>query len=171
MLDLMALAFWTDSTRVSTFMFGNAVSSRNFSFLEGVNGGHHQISHHQNNEEKLKEYQRINLWHLEQYAYLLGKLQSYSEGERSLLDNSMILFGAGMRDGNAHNPHNLPVVLAGKAGGSLATGRHLTYGKDTPLTNLYVGMLNRMGVPTERFSDSTGELEGLSDPDFAGKSA
>jgi hypothetical protein len=102
MLDLMALAFWTDSTRVSTFMFGNAVSGRNFSFLEGVSGGHHQISHDQNNAEKLAEYQRINLWHMEQYAYLLGKLQGYCEGERSLLDNCMILFGAGMRDGNAH---------------------------------------------------------------------
>jgi len=171
MLDLTALAFWTDSTRVSTFMFGNAVSSRNFSFLDGVSGGHHQISHHQNNADKLAEYERINLWHLQQYAYLLGKLQGYCEGERSLLDNCMVLFGAGMRDGNAHNPHNLPIVLAGKAGGSLATGRHLVYDKDTPLSNLYVGMLNRMGVPTDRFSDSTRELEGLGDPAFSGKQA
>ena len=108
---------------------------------------------------------------MEQYAYLLGKLQGYCEGERSLLDNCMVLFGAGMRDGNAHNPHNLPIVLAGRAGGSLATGRHLVYDKDTPLTNLYVGMLNRMGVPTDRFSDSTGELPGLGDPAFAGKTS
>ena len=146
-------------------------ATSNFSFLEGVSGGHHQISHHQNNSEKLAEYQRINLWHMQQYAYLLGKLQGYCEGERSVLDNCMILFGAGMRDGNAHNPHNLPIILAGKAGGSLATGRHLTYEKDTPLTNLYVGMLNRMGVATEKFSDSTRELEGLSDPSFTGRPA
>jgi hypothetical protein len=171
MMDLMALAFWTDSTRICTFMFGNAVSGRNFSFLEGVSGGHHQISHHQNNAEKLKEYEHINRWHIEQYAYLLEKLSHICEGEHSLLDQSMILFGAGMRDGNAHDPRNLPIVLAGKAGGTLATGRHLIYDKGTPLANLYQGMLQRMGTPVERFSDSTGELAGLSDPNFAGKTA
>jgi hypothetical protein len=152
-------------------MFGNAVSGRNFSFLEGVSGGHHQISHHQNNADKLKEYERINRWHIEQYAYLLEKLSHICEGEHSLLDQSMILFGAGMRDGNAHDPRNLPIVLAGKAGGTLATGRHLIYDKGTPLANLYQGMLQRMGTPVERFSDSTGELAGLSDPNFAGKTA
>jgi hypothetical protein len=93
-------------------------------------------------------------------------LKSLQEGEGTVLDNSMILFGAGMRDGNAHNPRNLPLVLAGRAGGTLATGRHLTYGKNTPLCNLYMGMLNRMGTPVEKFGDSTGELPGLSDPEF-----
>ncbi len=168
MLDIMALGFWTDSTRVSTFMFGNSVSGRNFSFLDGVKGGHHQISHHENEAAKLEEYKRINAWHIAQYAYFLERLRSLKEGEGNVLDNSMILFGAGMRDGNAHSPRNLPIILAGKAGGTLATGRHLTYEKNTPLCNLYVGMLNRMGAPVERFADSTGELKGLGDPDFKG---
>ena len=168
MLDIMALAFWTDSTRVSTFMFGNSVSGRNFSFLDGVKGGHHQISHHENDPAKLEEYKRINAWHVAQYAYFLERLRSLKEGDANVLDNSMILFGAGMRDGNAHNPRNLPIILAGKAGGSLATGRHLAYEKNTPLCNLYVGMLNRMGAPVERFADSTGELKGLGDPSFSG---
>jgi hypothetical protein len=93
------------------------------------------------------------------------------EGEGNVLDRSMILFGAGMRDGNAHNPHNLPLVLAGRAGGRLATGRHLVYDKDTPMANLHVGLLDRMGVPTKKFADSTGELKGLGDPGFVGNPA
>lgn len=168
MLDLMVLGFWTDSTRVSTFMFGNAVSGRNFSFLEGVKGGHHQTSHHENDKEKLEQYKRINTWHMAQLAYMLDKMKAIKEGEGNLLDNSMVLFGAGMRDGNAHNPHNLPVVLAGRGGGTLSPGRHLVYEKNTPLCNLYVSMLNRLGTPMEKFSDSTGELPGLSDPNFTG---
>ena len=168
MLDLMVLGFWTDSTRVSTFMFGNAVSGRNFSFLDGVKGGHHQTSHHENDKEKLEQYKRINTWHMAQLAYMLDKMKAIKEGEGNLLDNSMVLFGAGMRDGNAHNPHNLPVVLAGRGGGTLSPGRHLVYEKNTPLCNLYVSMLNRLGTPMEKFSDSTGELPGLSDPNFTG---
>jgi hypothetical protein len=168
MLDLMVLAFWTDSTRISTFMFGNAVSGRNFSFLEGVGGAHHEISHHQNNADKKEQYRRINTWHLAQYAYMIEKMKAIREGEGTLLDNSMLLFGAGMHDGNAHNPHNLPIVLAGRGGGSIATGRSLLYEKNTPFTNLFVSMLNRMGTPVEQFSDSTGELAGLSDPDYKG---
>ncbi len=168
MLDIMALAFWTDATRISTFMFGNAVSGRSFAFLGDGFGGHHQTSHHENKPEKLDQYQRINTWHLEQYAYFLSKLKSIREGEGTLLDQSMILFGAGMRDGNAHNPHDLPIVLAGRGGGKLATGRHLTYDKNTPLTNLYRSMLAKMGTPVEHFADSTGELAGLGDPAFRG---
>ncbi len=171
MLDLMVLAFWSDSTRISTFMFGNAVSGKNFSFLEGVGGGHHEISHHQDNASKLEQYKRINTWHLSQYAYMLEKMKSIREGESTLLDNSMILLGAGMRDGNAHNPRNLPIVLAGKGGGALATGRHLVYKKGTPLSNLYRSMLTRVGAPAEKFADSTGELEGLADAGFSGVSA
>jgi len=168
MLDLIAMAFWTDSTRISTFMFGNAVSGRNFSFLPGVSGGHHQISHHENKAENLEQYKRINIWHVEQYAYLLRKLRSLKEGEGNLLENSMILLGAGMRDGNAHDPHNLPIVVAGKAGGKWATGRHLIYDSNTPLCDLYLGMLDRMGVPTEKLGDGAGELPGLNDPGFSG---
>jgi hypothetical protein len=168
MLDLIALSFWTDSTRVATFMFGNAVSSRSFAFLGDGFGGHHQTSHHENKADKLEQYQRINTWHMDHYAYLLGKLKSIKEGDSNLLDNSMILFGAGMRDGNAHNPRNLPLVMAGKAGGTIATGRHLQYAKNTPLANLYRSMLTRMGTPVNGFADSNGELPGLDDPNFAG---
>jgi hypothetical protein len=168
MLDLIALSFWTDSTRVGTFMFGNSVSGKNFSFLEGVSGGHHEISHHENRPEKLEQYKRINMWHMEQYAYLLERLRSFKEGDSNVLDNSMILCGAAMRDGNAHSPHNLPILLAGKGGGTLATGRHLAYEKHTPLCNLYVSMLRRMGAPVDQFADSTGELKGLEDPGFSG---
>lgn len=167
MLDLMVLAFWSDSTRISTFMFGNAVSNKNFSFLEGVKGAHHEMSHHENKPDKLDQYQRINTWHLAQTAYMLEKMDRIQEGESTLLDNSMVLFGAGMRDGNAHNPHNLPLVLAGRAGGTLVSGRHLTYSKNTPLCNLYQSMLRRVGAPVDRFSDSTGELAGLEDPSFS----
>ena len=169
MLDLMVLAFWSDSTRISTFMFGNAVSGKNFSFLEGVKGGHHEISHHENKPEKLEQYKLINTWHVSQVAYLLEKMNSIREGERTLLDNSMVLFGAGMHDGNAHDPHNLPLVLAGSGGGTISTGRHLVYENNTPLCNLYRSMLKRMGTPVDHFSDSTGELPGLDDPAFKGK--
>ena len=161
MMDIMALAFWTDSTRVSTFMFGNAVSGKNFSFLEGVKGGHHQISHHEDNAEKLAQYALINRWHVEQFAYLLDRLRTIQEGEGTLLDHSMILFGSGFRDGNRHDPHNLPLVLAGRAGGKLKTGRHLVYDRNTPLANLYCSMMEGMGTPVERFADSTGPLKGL----------
>ncbi len=161
MLDIMFLAFWTDSTRISTFMFGNAVSSKNFSFLDGVKGGHHQISHHEDKPEKLEQYALINQWHVEQLAYLLGRMESVKEGEGTLLDHSMILFASGFRDGNRHDPHNLPLVLAGRAGGALQPGRHLVFDKNTPLSNLYCSMLDLMGTPVAKFADSTGELEGL----------
>lgn len=168
MLDIMALAFWTDSTRISTFMFGNAVSGKNFSFLEGVSGGHHHISHHENKDENLEQYKRINIWHVQQYAYLLEKLRSIKEGEGNLLDNSMIVLGAGMHDGNSHNPRNLPVVLAGRGGGTIATGRNLVYEKNSQLCNLWRSMLVRMGTPVDKLADSTGELVGLDDPNFKG---
>jgi hypothetical protein len=168
MLDLMVLAFWSDTTRVSTFMFGNAVSPRNFSFLPGVRGGHHEISHHKNEQANLEQYQRINQWHVEQYAYMLTRMKQIREGDSTLLDNSMVLLGSGMSDGNSHNPRNLPLVLAGRGGGTLATGRHLAYEKKTPLCNLYTAMLERVGAPVDRFGDSTGKLKGLDDRDFSG---
>ena len=158
MLDMIALAFQTDTTRIVTFMFGNAVSNQNFSFLPGVNAGHHDISHHQKDADKLRQYAIINRWHVEQYAYLLGKLRDMKEGESSVLHNSMILLGAGLRDGDRHDPHNLPIVIAGRAGGRLDTGQHVTYGPDSPLANLYVSMLGAFGTPVDRFADSTGRL-------------
>jgi hypothetical protein len=167
MLDIMVLAFWTDTTRVATFMFGNEVSGRNFSFLPGVNGSHHEISHHQNEKDKLAQYQRINIWHMEQYAYMLDRMRSIREGDSTLLDNSMVLIGGGMRDGNAHSPYNLPLILGGRAGGTLATGRHLQYDPNTPLCGLYRGMLARIGAPVDHFGDAPYELPGLRDPSFA----
>lgn len=170
MLDIMALAFWTDSTRVSTFMFANAVSGRDFSFI-GVKGGHHENSHHEDKAEKLENYKKINIWHVTQFAYLLQRLKSIREGDGTLLDRTAVLFGAGMRDGNAHDPHNLPLVLAGRAGGSIAPGRHLVYPKNTPMANLHLALMRRFGLPDQKFADSTEELSGLSDPNFAGKPA
>jgi hypothetical protein len=161
MMDMIALAFQTDTTRIATFMFGNEVTNQNFSFLEGVSSGHHDISHHQKDEEKLRQYQLIGQWHIEQYAYLLSKLRGIKEGESNVLDQSMILFGAGIRDGDSHNPHNLPIVVAGKAGGRLASGQHLAYAEDTPLANLYLAMLDAFDTPVERFADSTGKLAGV----------
>ncbi|MES1262495.1 MAG: DUF1552 domain-containing protein [Acidobacteriota bacterium] len=161
MLDMIALAFQTDSTRIATFMFGNAVSNEDFTFVEGVKGAHHSISHHQNDPDKMKQYQIINRWHVEQYANLLRKLRDMKEGDSNVLANSMIVLGAGMRDGNKHDPHNLPVVVAGGAGGRLVTGQHLVHTPDTPLANLWMTMLDAFGTPVERFADSTGPVPGM----------
>lgn len=161
MMDIMALAFWSDATRVITFMFGNAVSNRNFSFLDGVNGSHHSISHHMDDPALMEQYARITTWHVEQYAYLLEKLKSIKEGDRSLLDNSMITFISGLRDGNRHSPRNVPIVIAGNAGGKLRTGQHRIYEKNTPLANLYLSMLHAQNIEMERFGDSTGTLDGV----------
>jgi len=154
MIDLMVLAFQTDTTRIATFMFGNSVSNINFAWLDGVSDAHHSLSHHQNEEDKLRQYERIAKWHMEQYAYMLERMKSLREGEQSLLENSMVMFGSDLRDGNAHDPHNLPIVLAGQGGGRITTGRHLIYLRNTPLANLYLSMLDVMGAPVEQFADS-----------------
>jgi len=161
MLDMIALAFQSDTTRISTFMFGNAVSGQNFRFLEGVTNTHHETSHHSKDPEKLHQYHLINRWHIEQYAYLLRKLQAMKEGEQTVLDNSMVLFSSALSDGNSHNPHKLPLVLGGRGGGRIATGQHLVYSDDTAAANLYVSMLDAFGTPVERFADSTGPLPGV----------
>ncbi len=162
MMELMALAFWSDTTRVSTFMFAHAVSGRNFSFLDGVQGAHHEISHHKNDPGQLDQYQRINTWHTAQFAWFVERLKSIPEGSGTLLDNSMLLFGSGLRDGNSHNPHNLPLVLAGKAGGRIRSGRHLSYDPGTPMANLFVSMHQFTGMDVNSFADSTGKLKHLS---------
>ncbi|QDU61062.1 hypothetical protein Pan216_19150 [Planctomycetes bacterium Pan216] len=161
MLDIMLLAFWTDSTRVSTFMFGNAQTGRNFSFIDGVKSSYHGISHHRNDPKRIAEYEKIGTWHIEQFAYFLEKMKSISEGESTLLDNSMVMFGSTLRDGNKHDPHDLPIILAGRGGGSLRPGRRIRFTRDTPLCNLYLSMLERMGIEEKRFGDSTGKLRGL----------
>lgn len=160
MLDMMALAFWTDSTRISTFMFANDVSGKNFGKLvPGTEGSHHEFSHHQSKTEKFEPYTKINRWHVEQLGYLMDKLKSIKEGDGTVLDNSMILFGSGMSDGNRHDPKNLPILLAGRAGGKIKSGRHIKCPERTPLCNLYVSMLERLGTPVESFGDSTAPLD------------
>jgi hypothetical protein len=161
MLDMMVLAFWTDTTRISTFMFANDVSGRNFSFLEGVRESHHNTSHHANDAAKIEQYKIIVRWHVAQYVYLLDRLRSVREGERTLLDNSMIMCGSSLSDGNSHNPNNLPILLGGKGGGRIQSGRHLAFARNTPLCNLYVSMLDCMGMPVQRFGDSTEGLRGV----------
>jgi hypothetical protein len=158
--DLLALAFQTDTTRVSTFLVAHDGSNRAYPSI-GVSDGHHDLSHHGGNEEKKKKIARINRFHIEQLAYFLDKLKAIKEGDGTLLDNCMIVYGCGIADGNAHAHHNLPVLLAGRGGGTLGGGRHVRFAKDTPVTNLYLSMLDRMGAPTERLGDSTGKLVGL----------
>jgi len=159
MLDLIVLAFWTDSTRISSFMFANDVSGKNFGkLIPGAGGSHHEFSHHQDKADKFEPYTKINRWHNEQLAYLMDKLAAVKEGDRSVLDNSMVLFGSSMSDGNRHDPANLPIILAGSGGGKIKTGQHIASRKGTPLCNLYVSMLDYMGAPVDKFGDSTGAL-------------
>ena len=163
MMDVMHLAFWSDSTRISTFMFGHAVSGRNFSFLEGVNGGHHEISHHKNDPNQLDQYQRINTWHTRQFAYLVEKMKSTPEGSSNLLDNSLLLFGSGLRDGNSHSPHNIPLVLAGSGRGQVNQGRHVEYDRGTPFSNLLLAIHNIVSPnKITKFADSSNSLRRLS---------
>jgi hypothetical protein len=159
MLDLLALAFQADVTRIVTFMFANEASNRNYPFLN-VPDGHHDLSHHGGDQSKHEKIKAINRFHVEQFAYLLGKLKAVRLAEGSLLDNVMIVYGSGISDGDRHNHDNLPILLAGKGGGTIRPGRHLQYDQQ-PLNNLYLSMLDRMGVPIERHGDSTGRLPRL----------
>jgi hypothetical protein len=162
MMDIFILAFWTDTTRIGTFMIGDAQSNVDYSFLPGVKGGWHSISHHGEDAERKEQYGRIINWQIEQVAYFLNRVKSLDEGGSSLLDNSMIMFGGSLKDGNRHTVANLPLLLAGRGKGTLRPGRRLRAPEHTPLCNLYVSLLKRMGVPEKSFGDSTGELEGLS---------
>jgi hypothetical protein len=161
MMDIMTLAMQTDSTRVLTFMYGNAGSNRSYAQI-GVPSGHHSLSHHGNDAKKLAALGKINHYHVTQLKYFLDKLKNTPDGEGTLLDNSLIVYGSGLSDPNRHSHHDLPVLLAGRAGGSLDTGRNVTFPSDTPLTNLYVNIAQRMGADVDSFSDSSGSLEGLS---------
>ena len=164
MLELLVLAFRTDSTRIATMMFANDVSGRNFSFLDGVSGGHHQLSHHENREENIEQYQRITRWHVAQFAQLIQRLRDIPEGNGTLLDQCMVMFGSSISDGNRHDPDNLPILLGGKGGGTIHTGRHIASPGEMPLCNLYLSMLDRMQVPVEAFGDSTGRLTAIDHP-------
>ena len=160
MFDLLALAFQTDSTRIATFMLAHDGSNRSFSEI-GVPDGHHSISHHQRNPDKLRKIGEIDRFYLKQFSYFLSKLKATKDGSGNLLDNSMIVFGGGISDGDRHNHNELPVILAGRAGGTFNPGRRIAMKGDVPMTNLYLSMLDRMGVKAERIGDSSGRLEGL----------
>jgi hypothetical protein len=162
MLDILLLAFWTDTTRIGTFMFGDAQSGQDYSWLDGVRGNFHGLSHHLNEEDKRSQYERIINWHTTQLAWFFDRMKGIDEGGTSLLDNSMLMFGATLKDGNRHDPENLPVLLAGRGKGTLRPGRRLRAAEKTPLCNLYLAMLQRMGIQEQAFGDSTGVLEGLS---------
>ncbi len=161
MLEMMVLAFWSNSTQVSSFMFANDVSGRNFSFVDGVKGGHHEISHHENKPEKTEQYKRISRWFVQQYAQMLEKMRGIKEGDGTLLDHSLILMGCGMSDGNRHDPNNLPILLGGGGDGTLKTGQHIASPKGTPLCNLYATILQQMHLPVEQFGDSSGLIQEL----------
>ncbi len=158
MFDLIALAFATDATRVVTFLMANEVSGRNFSFVDGCAGGFHEYSHHEGKADKQEAYRRINRWHVQQFAGLLDRLAALPENHGSVLDASMVVLASAMRDGNAHSPHDLPVLLAGRGGGSIPQGRLLESKRDTPLCRLWLAMLQRLGVDTQSFGDADSPL-------------
>lgn len=156
--DLSALAFQSDTTRISTFMMAHDGSNRNFREI-GVPDGHHSISHHGRNKDKLEKIAKIDRFYIEQFAYFLNKLKGMKDVDgSSVLDNSMIVYGCGIADGDRHDHHDLPVLLAGGGGGSLEPGRHLDFRGEVPLSNLYVTMLDKLGLEVSKLGDSTGAL-------------
>jgi hypothetical protein len=155
MADLLVLAFQTDTTRIVTYMFGNEGSNRPFPWM-GVRDGHHNLTHHGGNKAMIEQVRKIDHYYVEQFAYLLGRLR-----ETGLMEHSMVVYGCAIADGNLHNHEDLPVVLAGRGGGSIAPGRTVRYRRDTPMCNLYLSLLDRFGVELERFGDSTGRLADL----------
>ena len=162
MFELMALAFQTDSTRVATVLIGLEQSPRAYAEI-GIPEAHHGLTHHQGDAEKIEKVTKINCYHVEQFAWLLKKLKSTPDGDGSLLDHMMVTYGSGFSDGNAHDHANLPLVVAGRANGQLRPGRHVRYKLETPMSNLFVAMLDRVGVPVESVGDSNGRLDYLSD--------
>ncbi len=160
MCDLLVLAWQADVTRVCTFLFANEFSNRPYPFIN-VRDGHHDLSHHGNDPGKLTRISDINHFHASQFAYLLEKLKASREGDGTLLDHCMIAYGSGNSDGNTHSHENLPVVLAGGGCGAIKPGRHVRYKEGTPLMNLWLAMLERMGAAAESFGDSNGRLNSL----------
>jgi Protein of unknown function (DUF1552) len=160
LMDMMRLAMQSDSTRILTFMYVNEGSNRSYPEI-GVNEGHHESSHHGKSEQKQANIAAINRYHIDQFNYLLNQLASVPEGEGTLLDNSLIVYGSGIGDGDRHNHDDLPILMAGSGGGRIKTGRHLRYPNETPLCNLYLWMIQQMGAKIDKFSDSTGPLDKL----------
>lgn len=161
MTDMMLIAFKADITRVSTFMMSREGSTRPYPEI-GISDGHHPLTHHMGNMEMLDKVRRINTLHVQVFAEFLKRLKATKEGDSNLLDRSLIVYGAGMSDGNAHAHDQLPTVLAGRGGGFVNPGRHIIYQRETPVANLFATMLERVGVRPEHVGDSTGRLAGLS---------
>ena len=159
MYEVMALAFQTDSTRIATFIVAHDGSNRPYPTI-GIRDGHHDLSHHRNDEEKKKKLAQINRYHVGKFSRFLDRLKSIPEGDGTLLDNCVIQYGSALSNGNEHSPENLPILLAG-GGGRLQTGRHLRVDEKTPMTNLYRSVLDNVGVHTEKIGDSTGKLDAL----------
>ncbi len=161
MFELMALAFQTDSTRVISLLMGHDGDNRSFDFI-GISEGHHDLSHHQNKEDRIEKVATIDLWYSQQFAKLLKKLDSMEDVDgNSLLHNSMIIYGSGNADGNRHTHTDLPLIFAGNAGGQATPGRFVDH-RSVPLTNLYLTVAEKMGVKDlQRFGDSTGPLSNV----------
>ena len=161
MADMLVLAFQTDSTRIATLMLAHDGSGRSFPEI-GVGDGHHSLSHHENKPDRLEKIAKIDRFYAEQFAYLLGRLRgvTWADG-RTLLDDCMVVYASGLSDGNRHRHDDLPVILAGRAGGRLDAGRHLVLPGEQPMANLFVTMLGLMGVERDHFGDSTGPLDAV----------
>ncbi len=162
MFDLMALAFRTDITRIATFMLGREGSNLTYPEIN-VARAHHGMTHHRGDASKIEDITRVNTHHVEQFAYFLDKVADIQDGDGRLIDNLMIVYGSGIGDGNRHTHHDLPVVVAGHGGGSLHPGRHIRYPVETPMNNLYLSLLDRVGVQPDTLGDGTGSLQDLSD--------
>jgi hypothetical protein len=160
MTDLLILALQTDTTRVATFMMAHGFSRQNFTFI-GVSGDHHSISHHKNQEKWTTDYTKVSQWYVSQFAYLIDRLKHIDEGGSSLLDSCIVLYGSGLKDGNGHKRENLPLLLAGRGGGTLKPGRRIIFAKGTPISNLHLSILNRMGIEADWFHTSEGTLSEL----------
>ena len=157
MFDLQAIAFQSDLTRVSTMMLGREGSVRTYPEI-GVPDPHHPLTHHRGHPDFIEKVTKINCYHVELFAYFLEKLKSTADGDGSLLDHSAILYGGALSDGNQHSNTNLPLLIAGHAGG-IRGGRHVVAEARTPAANLFVHMLNSVGIEQESFADSTGRLD------------
>ena len=160
LFDMMVLAFQTDTTRICSFMYANAGSNRSYRSL-AIREGHHNISHHGNSKDKQQMISKINQYHMSLAHHLLKRLDSIDEGNGTLLDNSMIMYGSGIADGNSHHHHDLPIAMFGSAGKTIKTGRIIESPSRTPLTNLYCSMLDKVGASVTNFSDSNGRVEEL----------
>ena len=158
LFDLLLLTYQADITRVFSLQLGREQSARTFPWI-GVNEGHHAVSHHQDDPEKMASIAKINTYHIELLAYFVDKLAATPDGDGSLLDHSMVLHGSGMSNGNLHDHKNLPLVLVGGGAGQLKGGRHIKFAEMTPMANLLLGLLDKAGVPADSFGDSNGRVD------------